>query len=52
MAVIHEPFDPPAKHEKVEIVIMAGGARPTINFSEPNSRGGFSTENGKLFEAA
>ena len=28
-------------------VIMAGSARPTFNFSEHNSRGGCSTENGK-----
>jgi hypothetical protein len=26
---------------------MAGSARPTFNFAEPNSRGGCSTENGK-----
>ena len=40
-------FGPPVKHEKVEIVIMAGSARPTFNFSQDNSRGGCSTENGK-----
>jgi hypothetical protein len=28
---------------------MAGSARPIFNFSEPNSWGGCSTENGKLF---
>jgi hypothetical protein len=39
---------PPIKHARVEIVIMAGNARPdTVNFSEPNSRGGCSTENEK-----
>ena len=27
--------------------MMAGNARPTVNFSERNSRGGYSTENRK-----
>jgi hypothetical protein len=47
----HPTEDFSDQHEKVEIVIMAGSARPTFNFSDHNSRGGCSTENGKLFNA-
>jgi hypothetical protein len=40
-------FGPPAHHEKVEIVIMAGSARPTVKCWEHNRQGGCFTENGK-----
>ena len=42
---------PPVKPEREEIVIMAGSAHPTGNFSEPNSRSDCSTENRKLLAA-
>jgi hypothetical protein len=38
---------PPAKHERVVIVMMAGSDGSTVNFWEYNRQGGCFMENGK-----